>query len=154
MSDLDLILRILKEEIQVSDNLVEYMPFTESTVDGISFSKDDGIRRGILTRKRKRVKNPETGKMQIQDVEEIASAYQGKYKLDNTDPNRVVPVPQGETMRRKKAQVNPDDSKKYSKIKDYIGIQTPTQKGRNRKSLESLSAKVDRLKAQYNDKNL
>ena len=112
MSDLDLILNILREEVQGQYNNKPSM--VQPTVDGLSIDR-------VAPYKTKWEKDPnsESGKKILVRKREIAPSFRLKYKL--TADGEVAPYTDEERKNRIKGTVNPDSDSKYAELSKEIG---------------------------------
>jgi hypothetical protein len=148
VSDLDLILKILKEEVQVDGG--SPTP-TQTHVDGIPVSQ-------ILSVKRELKPDPNSrgGLRKMTTTREISEPYRRKYKLNNST-GEIVPYTPEEQRNRRDGAVNPDQNSDYAKYqKNVLGQNGPIgshnkQAMKSRQSLENRHSRTERDVAKVND---
>ena len=139
MSDLDLILKILREEIQVDSNVAAG---GQTYVDGIPVNT-------IAPIKKTWESNPNSrgGIKKLVTKREVSEPYKRRYKINNST-GEIVPYTPEEQRNRRKGAVLPDLNSDYAKYGKSVLNKTPTGSHNNQamKSRNSLQDQKSREK--------
>jgi hypothetical protein len=148
VSDLDLILKILREEVQLDTGSpvgmqthVDGIPVSTLAPEKTTWESDPNSRSGrkVLVKKR-----------------EIAEPYKMKYKLNNST-GEIVPYSPEERRNRQKGAVNPDQNSDYANYqKNVLKKNGPIgshnkQAMKSRNSLENQHSRTERDVKRVND---